>query len=241
MKLAILTPTRGRPHRMKTFNDSVRSLANNNDNVIIYYYIDNDDPKLEEYKTIDILHRDKSVFHVDIPQSISISWNIIAKQAIDDGADVLIMGNDDLVYETQNWDSLLEVELQKFPDNIYCMWMNDRLAQGKWCAFPIVSKEWFNCLGYFTPGIFKFGYNDTWVWDIGKKLNRCHYIPHIIARHDHISKNPKLMDDTYQRVRTGKQGNLFHKDGRIFTATEDDRIKEAQLLRELCQNESSNI
>ena len=233
MKIAILTPTRARPHRMKIFNDSVRETATENENVSIYYYIDSDDPKLEEYKVIDILHRDKAYFHVGVPQSISISWNVIAKQAIEAGADILIMGNDDLIYQTKNWDKLLEEEIKKFPDNIYCMWFNDLLAQGKWCAFPIISKEWYNCLGYFTPGVFHFGYNDTWVWDIGKKLDRCHYISHIVAKHEHISRNRHLMDDTYQRVRQGKQGNLFHKDGKIFTNSEHTRIEHAEKLRKL--------
>lgn len=241
MKLAILTPSRGRPDRLKTFHESVRSLTSENDLLNMYYYLDNDDSKLNEYNELNLSNVENTFFEIGEPISISKSWNIIAQQAIDDGADVLIMGNDDLVYKSQNWDILLKQEIAKFPDNIYCIWPDDGLAKGNWCAFPCISKEWYNCVGYFAPGVFHFGYNDTWVWDIGKKLNRAHYVETIKIEHRHFSRNPHLNDNTYKRNREGPKGNLFHKDAKIWHETEQQRIDDAEKLRELCQNENSNL
>lgn len=240
MNLAILTPTRGRPHRFKIFNDSVKSLVSDNSLLKMYYYIDEDDIKLEEYKSTNIMYPENSFITVGPPDSISKTWNIIAKKAIDDGADVLIMGNDDLIYKTKNWDIILKEEIKKFPDDIYCIWFNDDLMRASHCAFPIISKKWYNCLGYFTPGVFHFGYNDTWIWEIGKKLKRAHFLNSVTAEHRHISRNPELNDDTYRRVRQGKQGNLFIKDGIIFKNTENIRVEHAEKLRKLI-SENSNL
>ena len=65
--------------------------------------------------------------------------------------------------------------------------MNDKINGEKHCAFPIVSKEWYKCLGRFTPGCFNFGYNDTWIFEVGKMLDRCHFIPSVVVEHLHFS------------------------------------------------------
>ena len=164
----------------------------------------------------------------DKPVSISNSWNTMAK--ISQG-NVLIMGNDDLEYRTKHWDTLLSKELQQYTDQIYVAWMEDGINADKHCAFPIISRKWYKTLGYFAPGIFNFGYNDTWIYDIGKKINRCHYMPHIKAEHMHFSANKSVYDDTYARNRTQNRGNLYHKDKTIFEQTESQRQQDADKLK----------
>ena len=229
MKIAILTPTRERAKRRKIFHNSVISLASSSVNC--YYYIDNNDPELEEYKTQTMLPGAYNI--IGEPISVSKSWNILASKAIQDGADVLIMGNDDIIYETKDWDLFLKKEILNFPDNIYCMWFEDKINGDKHCAFPIVSKEWVECLGYFTPGIFNFGYNDTWIFDIAKKVGRYKYLPNIIAEHKHWSTNTDLVDNTYIRNRWGDRGNLYTLDAKIWEEQEDKRVEEANKLRKL--------
>lgn len=239
MNIAILTPTRGRPDRVLKFHNSVRNLADDNSSIYMYYYLDDDDSTLENYK-LNIKLSEHTYLKVGPAISISKSWNTIAKMAIKDGADILIMGNDDLVYETEGWDSILKEEIKNFPDNIYCMWFQDKINGNKHCAFPIISKQWYNCLEYFTPGIFHFGYNDTWIFDIAKRINRTHYIDKVITDHQHFTKYPKLNDKTYIRNRTSYRGNLFEKDKKIFEATEGEREKHAHKLR-VYINENSNL
>jgi hypothetical protein len=229
MKIAILTPTRERAKRRKIFHNSVISLASSS--VKCYYYIDNNDPELEEYKTQTMLPGAYNI--IGEPISVSKSWNILASKAIQEGADVLIMGNDDIIYETKDWDLLLKKEILNFPDNIYCLWFEDKINGDKHCAFPIVSKEWVKCLGYFTPGIFNFGYNDTWIFDIAKKIGRYKYLPNIIAEHKHWSINTDLIDNTCIRNRWGDRGNLYMLDAKIWEEQEYKRVEEANKLREL--------
>ena len=208
---SILTPTRNRPNNCERFIRSVYNATTSKQNVEMLFYVDNDDPAINAYKSLE-LHSKKEFedfknikFIFGEPQSVSISWNDLAEKCI---GDVLIMGNDDLVYQTSSWDELLDVELKQFEkDEIYVAYMEDGINGERHCAFPIVSRVWYNCLGRFTPGIFNFGYNDTFIFEVGQMLNRTHFMPHIRAEHFHFSKGAP-MDDTYARNRTQEKGNL---------------------------------
>ena len=234
---SILTPTRNRPNNCERFIKSVYNSARTRKNVEMLFYVDNDDPAITSYKSLD-WHAQKEYegfknikFIYGEPKSVSISWNDLAEECI---GDVLIMGNDDLVYQTDGWDEKLDQELNIYKDdNIYVAWMNDNINFEKHCAFPIVSRQWYECLGRFTPGSFNFGYNDTWIFEVGKMLDRCHYIPFIKAEHLHFSTGKSEMDDTYARNRTQEKGNLYAKDQIIFNKTRATRQNDRDRLREL--------
>ena len=224
---SILTPSRNRPDRLKQFIDSVYTLAAFPNNVEMIVYVDLDDPRLADYKQLEANIEHNVVFLFGEHMSISKSWNSLAKLST---GNVLIMGNDDLLYRTSAWDKSLDLELDLYPDDIYCAWMEDKINGESHCAFPIVSRLWYETLGYFAPGVFNFGYNDTWVFDIAQRVDRCHFIPHIIAEHMHFSANKSKFDDTYARNRTQERGNLYHKDKDIYEATREQRHGDAQKL-----------
>ena len=244
--IAILTPTRARPGRLDTFIQSVYQTATNPERVFCYNYIDNDDPRQKAYEDYTDKQPNNSTNIIGKPQSVSVSWNVLAESAIDDldssiddeyaGETILIMGNDDLIYRTRGWDTNVEEESKKFPDDIYCMWMEDLINGEKHCAFPIVSKKWYTTLGYFTPGVFNFGYNDTWVFDVAKKVGRTHFIPNAVNEHMHFTTGKSGMDDTYNRNRTQERGNLYEKDKIIFEDTESKRQADADKLIDVIKN-----
>lgn len=239
--IAILTPTRARPGRLDTFVNSVYATASNPERVWMYNYIDEDDPRTKAYEDYARRQHDNSTNLLGESQSVSISWNVIAQFAtshLERPADILIMGNDDLVYKTDGWDNIIEEETKKFPDDIYCMYMEDLINGEEHCAFPIVSKKWYTTLGYFTPGVFNFGYNDTWVFDIAKKIGRTHFIPNAVNEHMHFTAGKSGMDDTYNRNRTQERGNLYEKDKVIFEDTEKDRQADADKLMEVINGQT---
>jgi len=227
MKFAILTPSRQRPGRLDNFIQSVHGLANDKGRVFTYNYIDSDDPRIKAYEEYQHKQPVNNINHIGEPQSVSKSWNVIAQKAVDDGADVLIMGNDDMLYRTQDWDLLLDKEIEKFPDHIYCMWFEDLINGSNHCAFPIVSRVWYETLGYFAPGIFNFGYNDTWTFDIAKRIGRTHFIPHVVNEHLHFTTGKSGVDETTQRNRTTERGNLYELDKVIFEQSAEERAKAA--------------
>ena len=148
--------------------------------------------------------------------------------------DIIIMGNDDLIYRTPSWDRMIELESNAYKDDIFCMWMDDRINRENHCAFPIVSRKWCETLGYFTPGVFHFGYNDTWVFDIAKRIHRCRFLGGVIGEHMHFTQGKAVKDETYLRNRV--QGrNFYQLDEVIFNSKEmvHKRIDDAEKLKKV--------
>ena len=115
MRIAILTPSRARPGRLDSFIQSVYSTASDPSRVYCYNYIDSDDPRVSAYNDYSKKQHQNSTNIVFDPQSVSKSWNILAEAAMTfkaEPVDVLIMGNDDMVYRTQEWDTLLRKEIE---------------------------------------------------------------------------------------------------------------------------------
>ena len=224
MKISILTPTRQREWRAKKFAHSVLSTAAVPEEIEMLFYIDSDDPELVQYSNWHLESSKQIKIYVGDPISISKSWNIIADKCI---GDILIMGNDDLVYHTSNWDNILHHKIMEYPDNIYVAWVNDGINGSRHCAFPMVSRKWYEILGYFTPGIFEFLYNDTWIYDIGKILDRLIYIPEIYNEHQHFSTGKMQADETTMRPR--RSGSV-QRDKKLFERTINKRKKDAEKL-----------
>ena len=240
MNIAILTPTRQRPGKLDRLIDSVYQTASDKNTIYMYNYIDDDDPRISQYKKKEEVsyvggHHSSKLYRVnnvyDKAQSVSKSWNVLAEKAIKNSADVIIMGNDDQVFRTNDWDIVLQKEIAKYDDDIYCCWFEDLINGKNHCAFPIVSRKWYETLGYFTPGVFHFGYNDTWIYDIAKRIDRCHFIQEVAVEHLHFSTGKVQMDATYNRNRTEERGNLYHLDKVIFDETADQRQQAADKLR----------
>ena len=201
--ISLLCPTRGRPDRVCVMLESIIKTTEKLENVEILFYIDSDDDKKDDYiaSINNLLNQYNNPFkrvlpHIGEPMSISKSWNIIAEKC--DG-DILVMANDDEVWITKGWDRRLNEEADKFPDDIYCIYFDDGTMHGKGCAFPMISRKWYETLGYFTPGIFKFLVNDTWIEFIARYIDRLHYVPDILVEHRHHLYSKAEIDDTYKR------------------------------------------
>jgi glycosyl transferase/beta-hydroxylase protein BlmF len=228
--ISILTPSRERIHRLGYFIESALTTANarGGDNVELLFYVDEDDPERALYERLNVSPHIKVI--VGPPESVSKTWNVLAKEA---KGDILMMGNDDQVFHTKNWPEKLYNEVAKYEDDIYVAWFEDGINGAKHCAFPIVSRKWYETLGYFTPGVFNFGYNDTWIFDLGIRVKRCHFIPDIYVEHQHFTANKSAYDNTYARNRTQERGNLYQLDAVIWSETEKQRAQDAQKLRKV--------
>lgn len=231
--ISLLCPTRERPNRISEMLESIIQTVENPQNVEIFFYIDSDDPTKDEYSQT-ISHTLKKYpikfkrcqLHIGPPISISQSWNVLAKLCT---GDILMMANDDLVYATKAWDNLIIEETLKHPDEIYCMWCNDLSPLSTQCAFPIVSRKWVNILGYFTPGIFQFRCNDTWIYNLGKIINRLHYNAHIIIEHRHVVYDQSKADATYERNYGGFHSKAHQDDEYLYQEEVLEKLRQDAL------------
>jgi FkbM family methyltransferase len=164
------------------------------------------------------------------PIGISKSWNELAARC---QGDLLIMAADDQTYSDRGWDNRLDQEVEKFPDQIFCMWFNDGHWGEKLCTFPIVSRQWCLTLGYFTTGIFECLYDDLWIMDLAKRVDRLHYIPDVLTEHFHWSYGKAAIDTTYQWKQVNPEGQLkpaVHRDMNLFGRTVYYRETDAKRL-----------
>ena len=230
--ISILTPTRNRPNNCDRFIKSLYETTQYTGTLELLFYVDNDYPAKDIYKEIEERWQNnfwRVEFVIGEPMSVSKSWNIIAEKSL---GDIMIMGNDDLVYKTVRWDAKLLGQLMELNDPYYLTWFNDGINGSKHCAFPVISREWYETLGYFAPGIFNFGYNDTWLYDIAKRVGKLNFMGDILVEHLHFSTGKANMDDTYARNRTQEKGNLYIKDKEIYERTVEDRIIAATKIKE---------
>ena len=234
--ISILTPTRNRVSRLNDFIMSVYQHTRKKGRVEMLMYVDDDDPSRQQYKEYNKHCQTEFAEMLNIhfvfgeAKSVSESWNDLYHKSI---GDIIIMGNDDLLYRTSLWDMRIEKESERFEDEIYCMWMDDMINEDRHCAFPIVSRKWCETLGYFSPGVFRFGYNDAWIYEIGKGIDRCHWISSVVAEHMHFTQGKSQTDDTYRRPRSSDSNNMWKLDGESFYSDEMKarRMADAEKLR----------
>lgn len=232
-KISILCPTRERARRARDYYYQLARTAQHPEDVEILFYIDNDDPQLVQYQQLfyetDPIRQILSyTLVIGEPISVSKSWNILAEKCT---GDILLMGNDDLYPRTAGWDTKLREVDTHYEDKIYCAFFDDGINAGKHCAFPAVSRLWYNAVGYFTPGIFEFAYNDTWIFDLGKRINRVHYLPDVLVEHQHWTKT-KVKDATTKRHRDDTNGLRLKRDKELYEKTYHLRERDAEKLQQ---------
>lgn len=229
--ISILCPTRGRPELFERMLKSMHELSEFSDTFEVLGYVDNDDPCRTDYDTLITMF---DLLIVDEPRSVGEAWNVLAQQA---QGDYFLMGNDDQVYMTPHWDRLLlDILSERMPkDGMFVAWVDDKTGKAaRRCAFPIVSRKWYETLNYFTPECFNFLYHDTWIWDIGKRLDRTFYIPEIVIEHRHFAFKKADYDDTYQHHRVGVENSRKREaDKQMFNSTAGQRQADAEKLKDL--------
>lgn len=226
--ISIVTPSRDRAAKAKGYIQSIQDTAEFPERVEVLLYVDDDDPQLKAYRAIMEHPWTLMRVHIEVGPSlfgdIGSMWNAVAKLAM---GNILYAGNDDLMHITKGWDVVVDREVANYPDDIYCLWFNDNINGEKHCAFPLVSRKWYEALGYLYPTGFKYCYPDTWVFDIGKKVGRCRYVGDVMVEHQWMGRH---QDETYRRSRRQGEG-----DAQSFAARDPERVIEAEKIRRIMQ------
>ncbi len=229
IRVSVLVPTRGRPREAWRMAGSALDTASSVESVEVLLGVDADDPEYHEYLRLQLENSGRNINCIVVPQGWTVSqiWNHLWK--LSEGR-VFLMGNDDQLFKTLDWDlRLLEVD-RSYPDGIYVAWFNDMVNGATHCAFPCVSRTWTETLGYFAPEVgFRFFRNDTWAYDLGLRVGRTHYLDDVVIEHLHWSKGG-VKDDTTRRNRDGGQSQ---DDQRKWVATESVRAEHALKLKEV--------
>ena len=193
--IAMLCPSRGRPEMAMRLIESVCKCRTVNSPVCLG--LDSDDD-LSDYLT----NVPPVMKTISREPTISLLWTHMAFSV---DADLYRMTNDDEVCITPGWDKRVLEVANEYPDGIFALYVNDGFKGESHCAFPIVSRKWVETLGYFAPPYFEFGYNDTWIMDLAKRVGRLRYIPEVTIEHRHFTApNGYPRDATTEMNRQGQ-------------------------------------
>lgn len=236
--ISILCPSRERPKNLKRFIDNLNTFSKIKNRIELVVYIDKDDLLLNDYRKLyNNYSKNKRKINFKLlvgePKSVSKSWNDIADIC---SGDVMIMGNDDCLFETKNWDIFLDEEVAKFTDQIFVIWFDDGMRAHMYGDFPIVSRKWYEILGYFTPGCFEFTFNDAWITDIGRRVRRLHYVKKVRLTHLHADIGLQKKDKTWEKHRSGKNKNVFQRDEQKYKNTSTKRKLDANKILKYIRN-----
>ena len=238
--ISILCPSRGRPKLAKRMIDTVYNTVSDTKNIEFLLYLNEDDTKLEEYKTL----VNKKHYIVGPNQSTCYSWNQLAEKA---KYDILFLAGDDIQFMTKDWDLNIITVFEKIPDKI-CMaipfdgnskgngkelLINEepyQLKENEQAGSPhfAVHRNWMTALGYFVPPFFWHWYVDTYNQAVAKKLGRCFYLTKTLVQ------AKKVLDNTGAQVR--KNLNIALRDDYVWTKVQRHLDADVAKLKEFIDN-----
>jgi hypothetical protein len=226
--ISILTPTCKRPGNVNRLISSIKDTASGKNRIELLFYVDDNDVGTRDcfndfYEIVKDINFIELKFINDIgndKQWYNRWWNYLWKNC---SGDYIMQCGDDIVFRTKDWDLKVIEEFGKYPDKMVLLYCNDGSCDSKDRAtHPFLTKEWCRELGYFIPGIFDGGFNDTWLTEIAKGANRFVYLENIITDHLHPDFNKSELDDVYL-----KQREMIREQGapQLFLKTKEEREK----------------
>jgi aspartyl/asparaginyl beta-hydroxylase (cupin superfamily) len=148
--------------------------------------------------------------------------------------DYLLMANDDQLYVDYAWDLALDRVVTGLvrdrSDGVLCLYFDGGQYPEGGQDFPIVSRSWYEALGYFGPTIFQQWSAEKWIFDIAGRIDRLFPVPGVFVEHLHYQDFKAPFDATYQRHRLSR--DLSFADQALFLRTTRQREREAAKLRE---------
>lgn len=235
MRFSLLCPTYNRPVACKEMLDGALWMASQPDGIEAIFGYDDNDPSRDELNRLVVGPPNTYSLECagELRGRVSKIW---ARLALISEGDVLLLANDDIRFRTRGWDSIVDAAFDAFPNRVGMVWCQDGINGDCHAAFPFVSREWYEAVGHFTPGIFEFGYNDTWIYDIAKRADRLCYLPDVFIEHMHFTAGKAPMDETYKKQRRDRR---WARDGELFESTAGQRQEIAEKL--VCQTRPNTL
>lgn len=186
-KISVLVPTRGRPARLQTLLDSYASTVVDKSEAELVFRIDDDDLVSRNF-----LANHGHDYRLLIGprrngyRSMPTFFNELATAS---EGDVLMCGNDDMVFKTVNWPSAILAAANVFPDGLFDLGVTTHNEEH--FPFSIVSRQVVKTLGFiWDPRIF---WGDIFLRDVMAAFHRKVMLPIVEIEHDWAGFHPDLV------------------------------------------------
>lgn len=179
-KVSVLIPTRGRVARLQTLLESYRKTASRENSELIFK-VDDDDVDTRIF--LEGIERCVVGPRLNGYQSTPEFFNLLVTFAT---GDVLMSGNDDMVFRTVGWASDILAEANKHPDGIFDFGVKTHNEAN--FPFATVSRLMVDKVGFFfNPRLF---WGDIFWRDVAAHFGRAIPLPLVEIDHDWAGRNP---------------------------------------------------
>ena len=221
--ISLLLPTRQRPSQLARLVESVNATATDPSRIELVTYTDDDDP------SYDALELDIHWVRVRGPRlhdglvNLSVKWNEC--HAVAQG-DIYMHCGDDIIFRTTGWDDVVRQAFDNVPDKILFAFGRDGYQDGNnFGTHGFIHRNWIEAVGYLFPPLFVGDWNDTFLNDVSKRLNRHLEIP-IFTEHMHYCCGKAEIDQN-TRERLARQAK--HRPDELYRSPiVQDMIQEAK-------------
>ena len=226
--ISVLIPSRNRPQGLRELCDSLFNNANNPNQIEVIVYFDLDDsyiPEYVEYFNELTLKYTNPVKTIIGPKLVLSDYpNKLLQIA---SSDIFMNLGDDMRCKAKGWDEIIIEAINEYPDKINFVYVDDGYWGPNLASHHIIHRNYVECLGYFYPPFFDFGYSDAWMFQVAQKVGRIKFLP-ILFEHMHYSIGKGDFDQTYQDKLEKNQNNIY---GDLFVSTEYLREQDVKKLQ----------
>jgi glycosyltransferase involved in cell wall biosynthesis len=184
-KISVLVPTRKRLTPLAEMITSFYRTAGQEKNAELVFRVDADDDETLEFLLRNVPQRHVVVVgpRLEGYRSLPLFFNEMLKHAT---GDIFLCGNDDIVFRTSGWVSLVLQAAEQYPDGVFDFGV---LTHNE-THFPlsIVSRKVTDCLGFiFDPRIF---WGDIFLRDVMAEFGRAIVLPNVQIDHNWMGHAP---------------------------------------------------
>lgn len=175
--------------------ESVFATADQPALVDVAVYIDDDD---EDVKALDLSAY--NVKRIVGPRQSMGTLNAACFAATE--GEIVVLGNDDIIIQTKEWDKKIRDVAAQFPDQVYLSYPNDLFKGSNLATFPILSRLTCDTIADPFPGEYRGAFIDVHIMDIFKQIkgagfDRIVYLEDVVFEHMHYRLGKSELDDTY--------------------------------------------
>lgn len=223
-EIAIIIPTRERPHKIQNLHKIWFELLDTSITTDCIIVLDEDNqhtyPRLDGF-----------IYHIvngSNIRGVTHPLNIVANRVCDDYEFIGFIG-DDHIPRTKFWNkNVYDVLFKNTPlSMVYC---NDLLQGKNLSTHIIMDSKFIKIMGFMGPTCFKHLFVDNFWMELGKTLENIHYLDNVVIEHLHYTTNKSPNDSLYSILNSRQ----YYLDGERTFKEYIESAEYSSVLRRLC-------
>jgi hypothetical protein len=190
--LAVIVPSRGRPHNIARLRDAMDKTCRGNTHLVVG--VDDDDPTLPDYRK----HGDEVIVRTGLKRRL-VQWlNVLSLPRANDYSFIGHIG-DDNVPRTDGWDVRIMESLERQAPVGFCFGddLDPGRPPGSLSIHIFMTSNVIRRLGYMGPPQIQHMYVDP-VWYAWGLATRIEFLPDVVLEHMHYTLGRSLRDESYE-------------------------------------------